>query len=411
MALYAFDGTWNSDEDDPKVDTNVVRFKELYIEQNKVEYVSGVGTRFGKFGRVLGGLFGSGGRTRISEMYDELCSNWEQGDQVIDIIGFSRGAALAIHFANTIGEKGVKLGDGRVVPAKVRFLGLWDVVGSFGLSFDTFVNFQDINLGWNIDTLNNCVEHCFHAMALDERRETFGVTRLDESNRFPNIREVWFRGVHSDIGGGNGNEARSNIALQWMLAQGRSCGLAFDETKAKLSRYSRQNRFAPVAENKDVKTDPRRRVGSDDKIDPSALGVKLAPGEHHECEVLASIKYNWSGVSLEQGASYICSTAAGDTWRDGDIECGPEGWSSAELPWYKEGLVEFAERFRRDEKANWFALMGSLGDEDDILIPIGDGKEPFTAVRADDLYLFANDMPSKYDNNEGSLIVSITRTA
>lgn len=82
MALYAFDGTWNEDEDDDIDDTNVVRFKELYTG-NSVEYVEGVGTRFGKLGHVLGGLFGSGGRTRIDEMYEDLCENWEQGDQVI----------------------------------------------------------------------------------------------------------------------------------------------------------------------------------------------------------------------------------------------------------------------------------------------------------------------------------------
>ena len=111
MALYAFDGTWNSDEDDPENETNVVRFTELYQGKNN-EYVAGVGTRFGKIGGALGGLFGSGGRARIDEMYEELCENWQQGDEVIDIIGFSRGAALAVHFASKLGEQGVKLNDG-----------------------------------------------------------------------------------------------------------------------------------------------------------------------------------------------------------------------------------------------------------------------------------------------------------
>ena len=73
-----------------------------------------MGARFAKLGHVLGGLFGSGGHTRIDEMYDELCVNWKQGDRIIDIIGFSRGAALAVHFANKIGKEGVKLVDGSV---------------------------------------------------------------------------------------------------------------------------------------------------------------------------------------------------------------------------------------------------------------------------------------------------------
>jgi uncharacterized protein (DUF2235 family) len=171
MTLYAFDGTWNSDEAGEKnvQDTNVVRFKELYLGNN-TEYIEGVGTRFGKIGEFFGGLFGSGGKTRIDEMYEELCENWKNDDKEIDIIGFSRGAALAVHFANKIGKEGIKLENGGTEPAKIRFLGVWDIVGSFGLSFDTFINFQDINLGWEIDTVHQCVDHCFHAMALDERR-------------------------------------------------------------------------------------------------------------------------------------------------------------------------------------------------------------------------------------------------
>jgi hypothetical protein len=409
MALYAFDGTWNSDEDKLEEETNVVRFTELYAGNN-AEYVAGVGTRFGKIGHVLGGLFGSGGRVRIDEMYDEFCDNWEQGDHEIDIVGFSRGAALAVHFANKLGEDGVKLSDGSVEKQfHVRFLGVWDVVGSFGLSFDTQVNFQEINLGWDIDTVHGCVKNCFHAMALDERRETFNVTRLDPDNKYNNIEEVWFRGVHSDIGGGNGNETRSNISLQWMLAKARDCKLPFNETTARLPRYSRVDHFAMISENQDVKIDPRRKVGSHDKFDPSALPKELGINQSHKCNVLARLKYNWSGIRLLKDGKYSFKVEAGDTWKDADIECGADGWESADLPWYKEGAVQFAERFRRLPDANWFALVGALDDEDDELFLIADSNEPYTPPRDADLYLFANDMPSKYDNNEGSLIVEVTR--
>ena len=410
MALYAFDGTWNSDEVADIEDTNVVRFKELYIGNN-AEYLEGVGTRFGKIGKLVGGLFGAGGRTRIDEMYDELCENWEKGDTVIDIIGFSRGAALAVHFANLIGEKGVKLGSGESVAAKIRFLGVWDIVGSFGLNIDTFINFQEINLGWNIDTVYQCVENCFHAMALDERRETFNVTRLDPDNQYDNVREVWFRGVHSDIGGGNENVARSNIALQWMLARARECGLPFNETKAQFPRYGKVDRFAPVSENKDVQRDPRRKVHENDEIDPSAIGLQLELNQSHTCNVLAELQYNWSGVTLRKGEKYVFSVPENDTWKDASIECGPAGWATEKLPWYKEGVVNCFEHFRRLKDANWFALIGALGDEDDELFLIGDCKEPYTATRDADLYLFANDMKSKYGNNDGSLQVTITRKA
>ena len=59
---------------------------------------------------------------------------------------------------------------------------------SFGFSFNTVIDFQSINLGWDIDTLDTCVENGFHAMALDERRETVDLTRLDPNHQYPNVR-------------------------------------------------------------------------------------------------------------------------------------------------------------------------------------------------------------------------------
>ena len=124
-------------------------------------------------------------------------------DRIVDVVGFSRGAALAVHSTNHLTKEGITLSNGEVIKPEVRFLGLWDVVASFGLSFDTFINFNEINLGWDIDQVSAGVKHCFHAMALDERRETFAVTRLNETGGYENINEMWFRGVHSDVGGGN----------------------------------------------------------------------------------------------------------------------------------------------------------------------------------------------------------------
>ena len=64
MALYAFDGTWNSatlaDNVEQENETNVANFCEAYADENKW-YVPGPGTRFGNVGRVLGGATGLGG--------------------------------------------------------------------------------------------------------------------------------------------------------------------------------------------------------------------------------------------------------------------------------------------------------------------------------------------------------------
>lgn len=411
MALYAFDGTWNVDEENPDADTNVVRFKELYSGPH-VEYIEGVGTRLGALGRIVGGAFGVGGRSRVHDMYEALTDNWvNHDDKVIDIVGFSRGAALAVHFANKIAEEGIRLPDGSKAQATIRFLGLWDIVGSFGIALDTIVDFQKINLGWNIDTVASSVQHCFHAMALDERRETFNVTRLDPENRLANVQEVWFRGVHGDVGGGNDNTVRSNIALNWMVARARESGLAFDEAKARDDKYAKEDAAAPVSENLDPKRDQRRKVGADDEFHPSAKPKRLEVGESHSFKVLARLKYNWSGVKLIQGETYEFQIAEGDTWLDKKIECGPTGWTSDQLPWFKEPIVAGFEKNRRLPEANWFELIGALGDEDDVLFRIKNGgpENRYVAEIEADLYAFANDLQSKYDNNSGWLDVTVTR--
>jgi uncharacterized protein (DUF2235 family) len=227
MALYAFDGTWNSAtlHDDVQQDdeTNVARFSEAY--QEETWYVSGPGTRYGNVGRVIGGLSGAGGFDRVDAAYKQLCANFATGDSTIDIIGFSRGAALVLDFANRIARDGIRKPNTKEVivdaPA-IRFIGLWDVVGSFGIPIGQI--FQKVNLGHKLYLPGN-VTYCFHAMAMDERRQTFRIIRLLNSH------EVWFRGVHSDIGGGNGNVGLSAIALRWMLSKAIGAGLPLDTTQ------------------------------------------------------------------------------------------------------------------------------------------------------------------------------------
>ena len=407
MALYAFDGTWNEDEIDDATDTNVVRFRELYAGAD-FEYLSGVGTRFGAIGRALGGLFGAGGHSRIDEMYDLLCENWNNGDRDIDLIGFSRGAALAVHFANKVAKKGIKQKDGTTVVPTIRFLGVWDIVASFGLAFDNVLPFQEINLGWNVDKVAANVEHCFHAMALDERRETFGVTRLDPEHRLGNVTELWFRGVHSDVGGGNGNVTRSNIALNWMLDNARECKVPLNESRAKDARYSACDPAAPISENRDPQRDKRREVLPDDPWHPTARPKELGIDESHTCRVLARLHYNWSGVRFVAGERYAISADPDQQWLDGKIECNADGWSSDQLKGFQKPVVKAAESHRRVPDANWFKLCGAIGDEEDELFAIGT-KTEYQPESDGDLYLFANDLKSRYGNNDGFLDVTVTR--
>src|SRR5262245_17606619 len=222
MALYAFDGTWNSEKDAGRYDlnTNVVRFKDLYAGTKF--FYKGVGTKHGTLGKFAGGAFGVGGHERIEDAKRDMANQFANGDRAIDIIGFSRGAALATHFANVVGDDGVKV-NGVIEKPQIRFLGVWDIVAAFGIPINLGFNFNRINLGYKLG-LSKAVQYCYHALALDEARQAFRPTRVQGGC------EVWFRRVHSDVRGGNDNHALNDITLRWMLRKAIASGLPVSPT-------------------------------------------------------------------------------------------------------------------------------------------------------------------------------------
>ncbi len=266
MALYAFDGTWNEDEDDEGKESNIVKFRDAY-EGNRF-YLEGVGTRLSFIGKILGGLAGAGGRIRIKEARKALEKNFEAGDEAIDIVGFSRGAALALHFANKVN----KITNG----APIRFLGLFDVVASFG------VPGNDINIAWKLRLPDN-VEHCCHAMALDERRGNFPLTRVRAKaggrSTVDRLEEVWFRGVHSDVGGGQ-NVELSSITLSWMLERAEDCGAPISDESLD-NHQALMNPDGKISKNFDPKRDPPRVIEGDDIIHSSVTTRGRADGMLH----------------------------------------------------------------------------------------------------------------------------------
>lgn len=267
MALYAFDGTWNVRDGKDVIDhvrrpnrggraplaetveTNVSRMGEFY-RLGRTVYLQGVGTRFSLGGRVAGGAFGLGARYRIRRMYRRLCENYTAGDTCIDLIGFSRGAAQAVHFANLINEHGIgdptqrslftysrdfgfgfhmpkPIRSGDSDPPTIHFLGLFDTVATFGWPIGPLRNASRV---WKVWTIPPNVDRAFHAMALDEIRKTFalvqptmfvrdGATEAEREQREKQLYEMWFRGAHANVGGGYLDRGLSDIALAWMMTQ------------------------------------------------------------------------------------------------------------------------------------------------------------------------------------------------
>jgi len=219
MALYAFDGTGKSDAPDLTQDSNVVLFYNAYTGANK-DYLTGVGSGQGP-GKILGLVTGFGGHDRIRNAFVALSNNFAAGDRDIDIVGFSRGAAEAVDFANEVAKQTALPGP---TPAPIRFLGVWDIVGSFDLP-GTLIQ----NIGFDFKTPPTA-QRIVHCMALDERRVFFPLTRMSgtRANEAGRLIEVWFRGVHSDVGGGDKVPGLSSIALNFMFRQAIRAGVPID---------------------------------------------------------------------------------------------------------------------------------------------------------------------------------------
>ena len=276
MALYAFNGTWNSEKTDVETtpdneyhtNTNVLKFRDAYTGSDGY-YTNGVGTRFGLLGRIFGGAFGVGGHDRINDAIGHLRARLAAGDATVDVVGFSRGAALALAFTNRVYKQVIDPRTGK--PPVIRFVGVWDLVGSFGIPINLgpFL-FQEYNLGYTLK-LPPTVEYCFHAMALDERRQTFRVTRLKGAH------EVWFRGAHSDIGGGNGNLGLNNIAFCWMLRKAAASGLPIDPVRV-LEAAAASKPATDVKWPRDFVKNSARTIGTDDRVH-----YTVGKGTHPDC--------------------------------------------------------------------------------------------------------------------------------
>ena len=270
MALYAFDGTGNKDNPGIEKDTNVVKFCKAYV--GKVFYQAGVGSGGGCnnfftkwLDKISGGLTGRGGKEKVKRAMVELAKNIANGDVIVDIIGFSRGAALAIDLSNEINDKY----QGSI---KIRFLGLFDIVASFGMPGNK------INLGYNL-SLPNCVINCYHAISLDERRAMFPLTRIIQDKKSniaaSKIIPCLFRGFHSDVGGGNGNHGLSNVSLAWLISMALHEGLGM--LKERLNCYSINSRpMAACTKPHDLIPNKKRTILEGDFVHESVMKIRYA---------------------------------------------------------------------------------------------------------------------------------------
>ena len=261
------DGTWNRPDqvhDGAVCASNVTKIARCIPPvdssgiQQLVFYDKGVGT--GKFDRLCGGAFGWGLKRKIFDAYSFLVVNYTPGDELF-FFGFSRGAYTVRSTFGLIRNGGIlkpafahKFPDAYALyrrrddashpdaveselfrrsysyEPRAKFIGVWDTVGALGLPVGGFLQF--INKGWSFHdmTLSSWVDNAFQALAIDEHRKPFRPSIWESSKNATGqvLEQVWFAGVHSNIGGSYPKAGMSDITLLWMMAKAISCGLAID---------------------------------------------------------------------------------------------------------------------------------------------------------------------------------------
>jgi uncharacterized protein (DUF2235 family) len=268
-------------------------------------YDDGVGTKGNVLVRWLGGAAGYGLKRNVKELYRELSRVYDPGDRIF-LFGFSRGAFTVRTLSGMISACGVLNGGDferakdlrsavdqaygayrakyqslmsgvvgavarwpspdvavnefrdrysdrlhREVP--IEFIGVWDTVDAVGMPFAIadVVNRLVYQFKFRAHDLGRSVKRACHALSIDDPRLAFAPVLWHGQD--PRIDQVWFAGVHSNVGGGYPKQGMSLVALDWMLAEAQNAGLRTQRLDREL--------FRGHATVDDMMYDPRAGIG------------------------------------------------------------------------------------------------------------------------------------------------------
>lgn len=239
--------------------TNVYKLFNMVEDRTEKQiafYDRGLGTGWRK---ISGSLFGVGISKNIKECYEFIFENYSAGDEVY-LFGFSRGAATVRSLSSFIDLFGIlprsrpelikraykiyKTGNyakrksladefllrNHTMWCKIKFLGVWDTVPALGVPFKSIDVIVD-KLPWfrhkfQNYRLSDSVIHGSHALAIDDARLTFHPLLWDRKLiEGQSMKQVWFCGMHTDVGGGYEKQELSDIPLIWMLTEAKEHGL------------------------------------------------------------------------------------------------------------------------------------------------------------------------------------------
>ncbi|KAJ1303008.1 hypothetical protein OPQ81_011209 [Rhizoctonia solani] len=179
--------------------------------------------------------FGTAVASKIRDAYNFIAQNYREGDE-ISIFGFSRGGYTARKISGLIDRLGLlkpaemgnffiywKQLNGKLPgepprpqkPVPIKCLVTWDTVGSVRNGVAEMID----ALTLDDDALAPNVENAYHAVSFHENREKFMCTLFSGAAPGQTLKQVWFSGAHSDVGGGYAEMELADITLAWVVGE------------------------------------------------------------------------------------------------------------------------------------------------------------------------------------------------
>ena len=232
LMLFAFDGTRN----DASTQSNVWKLSQRY-EDGAVYYQPGPGNSTSTDWDAVTAYSANDIIERQWQfLLDALAAQPTSANNLIpvDIVGYSRGAAMARDFGNKVADHTRNQLFSFNDPVRglvsacldTRFMGLFDTVAQFGVGGSRNGDFDM--------TISPAWAWVAHAVALNERRWLFPLMVVNRNGALNTI-EAPFIGAHADVGGGivldedGGGASRgdlSDVSLNWMMWQARAANLS-----------------------------------------------------------------------------------------------------------------------------------------------------------------------------------------
>lgn len=297
-------------------------------------YDDGVGSSSFKPLAVLGGAFGFGLKRNVIDIYKFACRNYRSVADDIYGFGFSRGGFTIRAVMGLILNQGLVSADTEAeldrkahaayrayrreryhtfwrieVPFRalrdmilphydkadnravnrIRFIGVWDTVAAYGLPLDEMTRGVSRWI-WPLELPDHRLDlarvtRACQALSIDEERTTFHPELWDERGvlqqpatdgqrcvRDEQISQVWFAGVHSNVGGGYPDDALAYIPFVWMITEAQYCGLRFKSDQATPPADPDTFKNAISMRDKDGRLyDPRKGLGGYYRYGPRKL--------------------------------------------------------------------------------------------------------------------------------------------